>query len=77
MLHRLSKNISENKTQLLNGLQNRKIIHQDKNVVGFRSISRGLASLAAPQSFSRGHDEDSMMEAGRPAPDHCLTSDYL
>lgn len=59
MLHHLSKNISENKTQLPNGLQNRKIIHQDKNVVTFRFISEGLTSLAAPLSFSRGHDASS------------------
>lgn len=46
-------------------------------MVGFRSISEGLTSSAAPLSFSRGHDAASIIKAGLPAGDHCLTLDYL
>lgn len=42
----------------------------------FRSISKGLTSLAAPLSFSRGYDASSMIKAGMPA-DHCLTFNYM
>lgn len=43
----------------------------------FRSISKGLTSLAAPLSFSRGHHVSSVIKAGVPAGDHCLTFTYL
>lgn len=38
--------------------------------LGFRSTSEGVTSLAAPLSFSRGHDANSTIKAGAPAGDY-------